>query len=89
MTLSPLTGYSVQPLVYTYGGTSFTRNRQPPYGTYQALGIGPLWGPRVERFLMSEVLLYGIIGSAIGLLVEGELAVHSIHVPLRRERNRL
>jgi hypothetical protein len=32
---------------------------------------------------------YEIFGASIELLVEGELAVDSIQVPLRRKRNRL
>ena len=40
-----------------YRGTSRIRNRQPPQDSHRALGIGLLQGPRVGRFLMSEVPL--------------------------------
>ena len=41
-----------------YRDTSLIRNPQPPQDHHKALGIGILQGPRVGRFLMSEVPLY-------------------------------
>ena len=45
-----------------YRGTSLTKTRPTPWDHHRALGVGLLQGPRVGRFIMSEVPLYSRTG---------------------------